>query len=126
MSKKSKKVLVVEDEQALNEAYEMILESSGYDVETAFDGREALDKVAASEPDIILLDLKMPSMDGIQFLEAYRPQQIRKRRPKIIVFSNFDLQEEIDHAFSLGADKYVLKAWAAPKDLLKIVKEAEA
>lgn len=125
MSNKGKKILIVEDEQALNEAYEMILQHSGYDVETAFDGREALDKVNAAAPDIILLDLKMPSMDGIQFLEAYQPQSIRKHRPKIIVFSNFDLQEEIDHAFSLGADKYVLKAWAAPKDLLKIVKEAE-
>ena len=126
MRKKQPKVLVVEDEQALNEAYEMILSQSGYDVETAFDGREALEKVHKVTPDIILLDLKMPSMDGIQFLEAYQPQSIRKGRPKIIVFSNFDLQEEIDHAFSLGADKYVLKAWAAPKDLLKIMKEAQS
>lgn len=124
MKKSTKKVLVVEDEQALSAAYEMILQRAGYDVKTAFDGIEALDIVGEEEPDIILLDLKMPRMDGIAFLEAYQPQLL-KNKPKIIVFSNFDLQEEIDRAFTLGADKYVLKAWAAPKDLLKIVKEIE-
>lgn len=124
MAKKEKRVLVVEDEQSLNAAYKLILEHAGYKVATAFDGQEALDEIAKQDPDIILLDLKMPRMDGIAFLEKYQPRLL-KNKPKIIVFSNFDLQEEIDRAFVLGADKYVLKAWAAPKDLLKIVSEAE-
>lgn len=124
MKKTPKRVLIVEDEQALSAAYKMILERANYDVVVAFDGREALDEVSKQDPDIILLDLKMPRMDGIAFLEAYQPQLLKKK-PKIIVFSNFDLQDEIDKAFSLGADKYVLKAWAAPKDLLKIVNEIE-
>ncbi len=124
MKKPPKKILVVEDEQALSAAYEMILERAGYDVTLAYDGSEALEVVEKIEPDIILLDLKMPRMDGIAFLEAYQPQLL-KRKPKIVVFSNFDLQDEIDRAFTLGADKYVLKAWAAPKDLLKIVTEIE-
>lgn len=124
MKKSKKKILVVEDEQALSAAYQMILQKADYEVITAFDGIEALDVVNQEEPDIILLDLKMPRMDGIAFLEAYQPQLL-KHKPKIIVFSNFDLQEEIDRAFTLGADKYVLKAWASPKDLLKIVKEIE-
>ncbi len=124
MAKKVKRILVVEDEQSLNAAYKLILEHAGYEVTSAFDGKEALEVVDKNEPDIILLDLKMPRMDGIAFLESYQPRLL-KRKPKIIVFSNFDLQEEIDRAFVLGADKYVLKAWAAPKDLLKIVSEAE-
>ena len=125
MVKKAKiKVLVVEDEQALNNAYRMILERAGYEVQTAFDGTEALQYVVPFHPDIILLDLKMPRMDGIAFLEEYQPKILGSKKPKIIVFSNYDLQEEIDQAFSLGADKYVLKAWAAPKDLLKIISEA--
>lgn len=124
MSKTKKKVLVVEDEQALSAAYEMILNKAGYEVTTAYDGHEALAVVEEISPDIILLDLKMPRMDGIEFLESYQPQLLKKK-PKIIVFSNFDLQEEIDRAFTLGADKYVLKAWAAPKDLLKIISEIE-
>lgn len=124
MSKTGKHVLVVEDEQSLNAAYKMILERAKYKVTTAFDGNEALEKIAENEPDVILLDLKMPRMDGIAFLESYQPKLLKKK-PKIVVFSNFDLQDEIDRAFSLGADKYVLKAWAAPKDLLKIVSEVE-
>ncbi len=124
MSKTLSNVLVVEDEQSLNDAYKLILERAGYKVTTAFDGSEALERIAEKEPDVILLDLKMPRMDGIAFLEAYQPRLL-KRKPKIIVFSNFDLQDEIDRAFTLGADKYVLKAWAAPKDLLKIVSEVE-
>ena len=121
-----KKVLVVEDEQALNNAYKMILEHAGYEVETAFDGEEALAIVHAYKPDVILLDLKMPRKDGIAFLQDYQPNILGSKKPKIIVFSNYDLQEEIDQAFELGADKYVLKAWAAPKDLLKIVSEAQS
>lgn len=120
-----KKVLVVEDEQALNNAYKMILEHAGYTVQTAFDGEEALATVHAFRPDVILLDLKMPRKDGIAFLEEYQPKILGSKKPKIIVFSNYDLQDEIDQAFELGADKYVLKAWAAPKDLLKIVSEAQ-
>jgi CheY-like chemotaxis protein len=125
MSKaETKQVLVVEDEQSLNAAYKLILEKAGYKVSVAFDGNEALEKIKESVPDIILLDLKMPRMDGIAFLESYQPKLLKKK-PRIVVFSNFDLQDEIDRAFSLGADKYVLKAWAAPKDLLKIVSEVE-
>jgi two-component system response regulator VicR len=124
MSKTLHNVLVVEDEQSLNDAYKLILERAGYKVSTAFDGNEALERIAEHQPDVILLDLKMPRMDGIAFLEAYQPRSL-KQKPKIIVFSNFDLQDEIDRAFTLGADKYVLKAWAAPKDLLKIVSEVE-
>jgi DNA-binding response OmpR family regulator len=123
-SKLPKRVLVVEDEPALNAAYRIILEKAGYGVATAFDGNEALKQAGEQDPDIILLDLKMPRMDGIAFLETYQPKLL-KEKPKIIVFSNFDLQDEIDRAFMLGADKYVLKAWAAPKDLLKIVSEVE-
>jgi CheY-like chemotaxis protein len=126
VKKVKKKVLVVEDERALNSAYRMILEHANYEVETAFDGIEALERVVPFRPDVILLDLKMPRMDGIAFLEEYQPKILGSKKPKIIVFSNYDLQEEIDQAFSLGADKYVLKAWAAPKDLLKIVSEAQS
>jgi CheY-like chemotaxis protein len=125
MTHNLKKVLVVEDEQALNNAYKLILERAGYEVKTAFDGNEALGHLDNFKPDIILLDLKMPRMDGIAFLESYKPKELKDHKPKIVVFSNFDLQDEIDQAFALGADKYVLKAWAAPKDLLKIVSEAE-
>lgn len=113
-------ILVVEDEQALNEAYQMILRKVGYNVFVAFDGQEALDIVAKEEPDIILLDLRMPRMDGIEFLRNYN---LRQNHPnvKVIIFSNYDMQKEIDEAYNLGADRYFMKALASPKELLQVV-----
>lgn len=116
----NKKILVVEDEKILNNAYETILTKSGHKVEAAFDGNDALEHLKQFKPDVILLDLKMPNLDGIGFLKAYNKLDLKKRS-KIVLFSNFDLQKEIDEAFALGVDKYVLKAWASPKDLLKII-----
>lgn len=118
----NKKILVVEDEKILNSAYEIILTKSGHKVEVAYDGNDALEHLKTFKPDVILLDLKMPNLDGIGFLKAYQKLDIKKRA-KIVLFSNFDLQKEIDEAFALGVDKYVLKAWASPKDLLKIIED---
>lgn len=119
------KILVVEDEKALNSAYKTILEKTGYNVRVAFDGNEALDELDKFNPGIILLDLKMPNLDGIGFLKKYR-ETFKDRTSKIILFSNYDLQQEIDEAYNLGADKYVLKAWASPKDLIKIIEEVKS
>lgn len=116
----SKTVLIVEDENMLNEAYAVILKSGGYNVVSAFDGKAALEVLEDQHIDAILLDLRMPVLDGIGFLEAYQPKG-RKNPPKIVIFSNFDMQKEIDQAYDLGADKYMLKAWASPKELLQLV-----
>lgn len=122
MSKKSNKtILIVEDESVLNEAYQITLAQAGYDIISAFDGQEALELVEEVSPDIILLDLRMPILDGIGFLKEFDADKHPKT--KIIVFSNYDMQKEIDEAYELGADKYILKAWASPKELIKIVKD---
>jgi CheY-like chemotaxis protein len=128
MTKKTKPsatILIVEDERALNEAYQMILEKSGYKVYTAFDGEEALVVTKKVEPTLILLDLRMPRMDGIAFLEHYN---LPKEHPdvKVVVFSNYDMQKEIDEAYRLGAERYILKAWASPKELLQVVENTLA
>lgn len=113
-------ILVVEDDQALNDAYQAILSSVGYTVTTAFNGQEALDMLGnATAPDIILLDLRMPVLDGVGFLREYKP----KTHPgtTVVVFSNYDSHKDIDEAYELGVDRYVLKARAAPKDLLHLI-----
>lgn len=114
-------ILVVEDEHTLNEAYQVILRKAGYIVKSAFDGKEALNALSTYEPDLILLDLRMPNMDGLEFLHHY---DVTHRHPdvKIIIFSNYDMQAEIDEAYQQGADRYILKAWASPKELLTLVK----
>ncbi|HSW98901.1 MAG TPA: response regulator [Candidatus Saccharimonadales bacterium] len=114
------RILIVEDENALNEAYQLILSKAGYTVDTAFDGHEALDKIKAAEPTLVLLDLRMPRLDGIGFL---RKLNLLDNHPKmrVIVFSNYDMQKEIDEAYRLGADRYFMKALASPKELLQVV-----
>ena len=113
-------ILVVEDDTILNDAYKTILESANHTVFTAYDGQEALEVTKQHTPDIIFLDLRMPGMDGIGFLKAYKPKETNPNA-HVIVFSNYDMQAEVDEAYQLGADRYVLKALAAPNDLLKIV-----
>ena len=118
--KQGRNILIVEDERSLNEAYQMILRKSGYTVHIAFDGQEALEVAAQVEPDLILLDLRMPRMDGLEFLRHYK---LLDEHPKVrvIVFSNYDMQKEIDEAYRLGADRYFMKALASPKELLQVV-----
>lgn len=114
-------ILIVEDEPELADAYYSLLSQANYDVTVAHNGKEALEKSDEHQPELILLDLRMPVMDGVEFLEKY---DLKNKHPdvKVIVFSNYDMQDEIDDAYRLGADRYVLKAWASPKELLQIVK----
>jgi len=69
----------------------------------------------------VLLDMKMPKMGGLEFLRALDKEH---KETRVIVFSNQDTQADIDEAFRLGAKRYLLKSWAAPQDLVKIVEEA--
>lgn len=113
-------ILIVEDERNLNEAYQMILQHQGHDILAAYDGTEALAITEQTEPDLILLDLRMPQMGGVEFLREYK---LKKEHPKVkvVIFSNLDTQHEIDEAYRLGAEKYMLKAWASPKELIQLV-----
>ncbi len=124
-AKKQPVILIVEDERSLSDAYQMILRKSGYEVYAAYDGQEALTAVKEHPPTLILLDLRMPRMDGIEFLEHYN---LLDEHPevKVIVFSNYDMQKEIDEAYRLGAERYILKAWASPKELLQVVENTLA
>ncbi len=117
------KVLIVEDEKPLANAYQTILAKHGYDAVVAYDGEEALEVVKDGIPDLILLDMKMPKMSGLEFLRALDKTQPEPNK-RVIVFSNQDAQSEIDEAFKLGAKRYLLKSWAAPQDLVKVVEEA--
>jgi CheY-like chemotaxis protein len=119
------KILIVEDDVDLNNAYNMILSSVGYDVVSAHNGQDALDEIEKNgDPRIMFLDLRMPVMDGIEFLEKYDAP--KHKDTTIIVFSNYDAQKEVDRAYELGAHRYVLKARAAPKELIRIVEDTLA
>lgn len=114
-------VLIVEDDSDLREAYVMILESEGIDVYSAENGQQALNLLEKQgDPGVIFLDLRMPVMDGLEFLKKYDAP--KHEHTEVVVFSNYDAKHEIDDAYELGAQRYVLKARAAPKELIRIVR----
>ena len=115
------KVLIVEDELPLRMAYDTILKREGHIVDRAKDGQEALEKVDKLNPDLILLDLLMPNVDGIEFLKKY---DLKKHpKVKVVVFSNLSHSEQIQEAEALGAKKYVVKSSVTPSQLSNLIHE---
>jgi DNA-binding NarL/FixJ family response regulator len=119
------RVMIIEDELLLNDAYARVLSSANIELLRAYNGKEALEILKTETPDIILLDLRMPVMDGIEFLKRLQPKD-NLPDTKIIIFSNYDDQKEIDQAFKLGAMHYMLKAWATPDELIKLIREVDS
>jgi two-component system response regulator VicR len=118
-------ILVVEDDRDLNEAYQLILRREHHNVESVYNGEQALTKLQTFIPDLVLLDLLMPIKSGVDFLKEY---DIRFKHPevKVVVFTNLENSPEINEAFGLGAYKCVIKSWTAPQGLVKVVNEVLA
>jgi DNA-binding response OmpR family regulator len=115
-----RKILLVEDEPSLRQVYEVILSTEPYDITTASNGQEALDACAATTFDLILLDLMMPTVSGIEFLERYTSEGYTPS--KIIVLSNVSTSSELTKAMNLGVYKNILKADLSPRQLLTMVR----
>lgn len=114
------KILIVEDDKDLNNAYSIILKSVGHDVESAFDGKEALKKAEKYKPDLILLDLLMPIMGGLEFLKKYN---LNEKHPnvKVLIFTNMENSPEVAESYQLGAYRCIIKSWTAPHNLAKVI-----
>ena len=117
------KMLIVEDNASLRESYKFLFQKEGYTVDSAVDGAGALGKVREQSYDIVLLDVIMPGVNGIQFLRQFIPAN--HAETKVIMFSNIHTPDLVNEAISLGAASYLEKATTAPKDLAKIVKDIE-
>jgi CheY-like chemotaxis protein len=114
-----KKVLCIEDEHFISELYDRALTKSGYDVTVELDGAKGLKAAQTDQFDIILLDLMMPSMTGIEVLKALRdPAQTPKLHAKIIVTTNLEQREEIRADIESHADGYLIKAEITPYELV--------
>jgi DNA-binding response OmpR family regulator len=115
------KVLVVDDEPAIRLLLQAILAQEGHEVDTAADGIEALDAVQRELPDVVLLDLAMPHMDGWHFLEELRNVGLRSKVRVIIVSAMTD-QESMDRGRTEGVNERIAK----PFDATAIVRAVEA
>lgn len=117
------KVLIVEDDKDLNNAYCIILKNEGHEVVSAFNGKEALNSVQDFNPDLILLDLLMPIMGGLEFLQKY---DLTHKHPnvKVLIFTNMENSPEVVESYKLGAHRCIIKSWTAPHNLARVIDEA--
>jgi CheY-like chemotaxis protein len=119
------KILVVEDDPTLQEAYKIVLGmDKSFEIEVAGDGIQALEILRDYQPDVILLDMHMPHMNGLEFLEAYNPPN--HPQTKVIVFSNIVTPEQTNQALELGASEYLTKSSFTPTSILEKLHEVIA
>lgn len=116
-----KKILVVDDEAQLVEMVKMRLEAAGYDILCAYDGQEGLNKAKKEKPDLIILDLMLPKMDGYKVCGLLK-NDARYSKIPIIMFTARALDEDMRLGKDLGAEDYVIKPFD-PKLLLDKIKE---
>ncbi len=115
-------VLLVEDDTALAQMYRIKLERDGYTVQVAGDGEEALAILGGQLPDLIFLDVRLPRMDGLAFLERIRATERTKDIPVVIV-SNYSEEELVSRGLQLGALEYLIKSQTTPGRLSEGVRD---
>lgn len=117
-----KQILIAEDDPLISKMYKTKLISEGYDVLAAFDGEAAFSLATNNSPSLILLDIMMPKLSGLDMLSKYRSTKEGKETP-VIVLSNLSNQEEIEKAKSLGAKEYLVKADHTPSQVIAKIKQ---
>lgn len=122
MADKVKKVLVVDDEDSVREIYRHEFLNNGYTVVVAADGEEGLLKAGEEQPDIILLDIMLPKMSGIEVLRALKENELTKKTP-VLLLTNLGEETIIKEGFELGADGYLLKVSYTPSQVVDEVKK---
>lgn len=115
------KVLIAEDDHFLSSLLKARLEKEGFVVKTVFDGGEALNYLKEFQPDLIILDLIMPSVSGFEMLEQTSIDPQYNKIP-VIILTNLGQEEDIQKAKQLGAVEYLVKARSSVEDIAAAVK----
>lgn len=116
------KIAIIEDDQAISQMYRIKFEAEGYSVETAENGKLGLELAESMRPDIILLDLMMPEMNGDEVLEKLRATDWGAQT-MVIVLTNVGEQEIPEKVRSLGVKAVILKAAMTPRQVADLVKQ---
>jgi DNA-binding response OmpR family regulator len=117
------KIAIIEDDQAINQMYRMKFEAEGFDVRLAGNGKLGVELVKSFKPDIILLDIQMPEMNGDEALAAIRATDWGKAVP-VIILTNLGEEESPKNLSTLGVEGYIVKADLTPSQVVARVKEA--
>jgi DNA-binding response OmpR family regulator len=121
MSTKKIKVAIIEDDIAIVQMYRTKFENEGYEVATAPDGVSGLQLIEQFDPDVILLDLMMPNMNGLDMLKSLR-QTPAGKDAKVVVLTNMGDTETATRVYKMEANDYIVKAEMTPKQVADRVK----
>lgn len=111
------KVLIVDDDEFLLEMYALKFKESGFEVDIASNGKYALEKIKEFKPDVMLLDVVMPSMDGFEVLQEVRSKKLAPGA-HILMLTNLGQKEDTERGIALGADDYIVKAHFTPTEVV--------
>ena len=117
-----KRILFIEDEAALQKTFGDILKSEGFEVISALDGETGLTLAKKENPDLVLLDLILPKIHGLDVLKEMKQNENTKNIP-VIVLTNIESIEEIDKALELGATTYLVKSDYSLEDVIAKIKK---
>jgi DNA-binding response OmpR family regulator len=116
------KIAIVEDDLAIAQMYRLKFEAEGHKVEIAENGKLGLELCKQMKPDVVLLDLMMPEMNGDEMLEKLRSSDWGKHT-KVIILTNVGEQEAPDSLKKLGVTAFIVKAEMTPKQVSELVKQ---
>ena len=119
------KIAIIEDDPTISQMYRLKFEADGFDVRMASNGKIGVELVKTFKPDIILLDIQMPEMDGAEALKRIRANNSSKDTP-VIILTNLGEEEAPADMRTLGISSYIVKANNTPRQVVTHVKEIEA
>jgi len=119
---RGKRVLCIEDEHFIGELYARALGNAGYSVDIELDGQRGLERAQTNQYDIILLDLMVPNLTGIEILRLLRdPVKTPNFKAKIVVTTNLEQRDEVRADIEKQADGYLVKAEITPRELVEFL-----
>lgn len=116
------KILLIDDDTVLLRLYSTRLQADGNVVETAMNGEEGIQKMVTFKPDIVVLDLLMPKINGFKFLEGVKQQPVLQNIP-VVVFSSVANQEQIQRLQQLGVTSFLNKTDTTPTQLVEVINQ---
>jgi len=118
----AKKILIIEDDKFLRELIAQKLIREGYEISEAADGEEGIKSLEKKKPDLVLLDLILPGMDGFEVLAKMKTKPILSEIP-VIILSNLGQKDDIEKGLKMGANDYLIKAHFTPDEIIAKIKE---
>ncbi len=117
----NKTVLIIDDDPFILDMYVLKFKQSGFHIEIARDGKEGLQKIKEMKPDVVLLDVVMPILDGFEVLQDLNKKNLLGET-RVILLTNLGQKDDVERGLNLGAKDYVIKAHFTPSEVVEKVK----